>query len=70
MKTMQEIYENYVNGDRLTNTEVLEGYNFYLQLGQNLRKCGPVFQLAAKEALRIAYELYEFASARKILDIE
>lgn len=60
------IYEKYLNGDKLSNEEVIYGAEFYRVLADTLIKCGPVFRLACKEACSVYIGLDGYKSARKI----
>lgn len=63
---MKSVYEKLINGDSLTNKEVDSGVLFFKALADDLFTLGPVFRLAAIEALRTYNRLYDFQQARKL----
>lgn len=64
MRAEQEIYEKFCNGDRLSDDDLNVGYIHFLSLETLLRRSGPAFSLAAKEAGRVASALNEFKESR------
>jgi hypothetical protein len=60
------IYNKMLDGDALTNTEVIEGSAFYIKLAEDLSACGPAFRLAANEAHRVGRNLKDFREARNV----
>lgn len=62
----KEVYGKYIVGDHISDREVVEGYTFYRRLANDLRRCGPVFHLAFKEANYISDRLFEIGFARKL----
>lgn len=65
MKTPKQIYEDYKNGNPISDAELKQGMDFFLDLSQKLIQCGPVFSLAESEAWRIYMGLKSFQNARK-----
>ena len=64
------IYYKYVNGDSISNSEILEGYSFFFKLAKDLHKCGPVFKLSANEARKIADGLEGYARSRSLIEVD
>jgi hypothetical protein len=58
------VYEKFCNGDSLSDEEVNEGVIFYDYLSAKLFQCGPVFALAAREALRVRNTLHSYQQSR------
>lgn len=52
------------DGGHLSDAEVLEGAKHFRRVADMLVTCGPVFELAFKEANAIAMRLNNFAEAR------
>lgn len=67
--TPKDLYNKYVQGDKITDNQLKEGIPFWKDLADRLHKTGPVFKLCANEAGRIYRGLSDFAHARG-LDIE
>lgn len=63
---VKDIYDKYVNGDKLSDAELLLGFNHFTDLGKKLALSGPVFLLAAREANRISSSLEDIINARNI----
>lgn len=64
-KNMRQIYEAVIVGHNLTTEELEAGRNFMFQLARDLRQLGPVFNLASKEAQRVANTLDDYYQARQ-----
>lgn len=60
----RKVYEKYCNGDPISDSELAEALEFFNNIERDLRALGPVFQLAANEALRVKQGLQGFSSAR------
>lgn len=60
------LYEKFVNGDSLSNREVLDGYFHFRRMASDLVQSGPVFKLAATEAFRVADTLKSYADSRNL----
>jgi len=65
MNTAEKVYEKYSNGDSISDAELKFGIEFFDNLATNLFSAGPVFKLAAQEALRVRNMLHSFKIARK-----
>ena len=61
----ETIYNKFRDGDSLTDTDLEIGIKHFSEMGELLIKSGPVFRLAAQEALRTAGRLSDFQRARK-----
>ena len=60
----KDIYLKYCDGDKLTDMEIAYGITHFNELAKLLYISGPVFILAAREAMRIRDRLNEIAAAR------
>lgn len=60
----KDLYNKYVQGDKITDNQLKEGVPFWKDLADKLHKAGPVFKLCANEAGRVYRGLNEFADAR------
>lgn len=60
----KQVYEKYCNGDKISDAELEEALEFFGRLERDLRALGPVFHLAANEALRVKQGLQGFSDAR------
>lgn len=60
-KTM---YQKYCGGDKLTNADVLQGFNEFTDGYLALYKLGPEFRIAANECSRLALAFQGFGRAR------
>lgn len=65
MLRAQRIYEQYTNGDHITDDDLDYGIGFFKTITQELWSIGPVFKLSADETRRIWYALESFKEARK-----
>lgn len=63
------VYQSYVEGTTITDSDLLEAIEFFYELSNQLVKCGPVFKLAFKEANYTYLALEDYARARRILNI-
>lgn len=63
---MQSIYGKILTGAALTDDEVLDGYEFFQQLANNLEQLGPRFHFAFSEANRVSENLRQFKNYRRI----
>jgi len=61
----RSIYQAYNNGDKLTDAEIEYGMQHFKALDELARSAGPVFQLAANEAMRVHRALNDFYVARR-----
>lgn len=61
---IETIYTKFCNGDSLTDTDLDIGIKHFDELATLLMKSGPVFRLAASEALRVMMRFEEFRTAR------
>jgi hypothetical protein len=59
-----DIYTKFQNGDALTDNELDIGITHFTKMGDDLIKSGPVFRLAASEAIRVSQRLGDFRNAR------
>jgi len=64
--SIKEIYNKKVEGDPITDEDVLKGLCFFKQLAKDLVLCGPVFRLAFKEANDTYNTFYSYAVARNL----
>ena len=64
MHVARVVYEKYCNGDPIGDEELHEAIEFLTRMERDLRVMGPVFQLAANEAVRVLSSLESFARAR------
>lgn len=64
MKT--KIYDKYINGDSLTDGEVLEGMHSFKRAANALVGLGGAFKLACDECNRVYVNLHSFAVHRGI----
>lgn len=60
-----DIYNKFINGDALSDAELNVGINHFTKLADALVTCGPVFKLAANEAIRVSQRLLDFRNARQ-----
>lgn len=65
--SIKKVHEKVLNGDSLTDQEVLEGRKFFEQLSNDLHKAGPAFMIAQSEASRVYTTLNGFAWARSLI---
>ena len=61
---IRDIYEKYVNGDSLTDDEVLEGEKHFKILSDLLYQSGEAFAITAKEANRTYLGLQGYRVSR------
>jgi len=64
---MNTLYEDFCNGCKLTDTQVLEGYKEFKLAANVLFPLGIAFRVTAKELLKVADRLEEMAVAREIM---
>ena len=62
----KEIYAKYRNGDSLSDAEVKDGAEFFINLSRDLSMCGDAFLLSANEARRIGHGLEMFHIERNM----
>lgn len=70
---LKTLYRRYYDADRITNKEVIVGYNFFNDLANKLTKAGPTYKHFLVEALTLAQRLEDMGQARKlnmVLDVE
>jgi len=60
-----QLYNKITSGEALTDEEVNVGARGFTDLGNQLWMCGPTFQLAARELLRVGRMCEEFRDARR-----
>ncbi len=60
------IYENYIDGTPISDTNLIEAVEFFKKLADDLCKCGPVFKLAFKEANYTYLALSDYLAAREL----
>lgn len=60
----KDIYQKYCKGDKLTDMEIAYGITHFNEVAKLLYTSGPVFILAAREAMRIRDRLSEIDAAR------
>lgn len=65
MQQAEQIYNKYLNGDSLTDDELVVGIKHFTELEALCRRAGPVFRLPAYEAYRVHAALSAFQRARK-----
>lgn len=66
MNLIQQIYNKKIEGDPITDVEVIDGIKFFKKLADQLVICGPVFRLAFKEANDTYLTLLSYAHARQL----
>jgi hypothetical protein len=66
-KLARKTYEKFINGDSISDRELLNAVPFFKQLADNLTYMGPVFHLAANEAHRVYAKLFDFKVARGLV---
>jgi hypothetical protein len=64
MKSIARIYEALVDGDPLTDSEVLLGIEFFSDLAERAALVGPTYLLVARDARTTASTLNSFYTAR------
>jgi len=57
-------YQKYLNGDSITDAELLAGYQAFKTAGDALIKLGPAFTLACDESYRVVNKFKDFILAR------
>lgn len=62
---IETIYTKFQAGDSLTDEDLRIGIEHFNQMAEMLWKSGPVFRLAAQEAIRVADRLKGFQDARR-----
>lgn len=62
--TIREIYDRHARGDANSTTDLLMAAQHFEELEWRAMVAGPVFQLAAVEAGRVARAMREFIAAR------
>jgi hypothetical protein len=57
-------YQKYLNGDNITDDELLTGYSAFRDAADALIKLGPAFTLACDEAYRVVNKFRDYINAR------
>ena len=60
----KDIYEKYLDGDPISNKELLEAIPVFDSMARQLRQFGPVFKLAARELDSVLRGLEDYRMAR------
>ena len=63
-KIARKVYEQYRNGDSISNTDLLQAVDHFKQTEELLGHLGPVFHLAWLEAMKVSFTLTDFKRAR------
>jgi len=66
MRTLQQIYDSFLDGGRISNEELLFAMNHFRQLHSMLIVLGDRFAIAAYEAKRVELGLYSYAVSRML----
>jgi len=66
MKYIERIYEQYLNGDNITDTDLFNAISHFSKTHDCLNELGPTFKLATNECSRILYNLEGYRNARNI----
>jgi hypothetical protein len=60
----EDFYNKFVNGDPLTDYEVMRASMFFERLEKDLRQLGPVFKLSWDEVFRLKNRVDSICRAR------
>lgn len=64
---MEGVYQKFLNGDSLSNQEILDGIEFFEDLTDKLDSLGERFRLQANECLRVTQALKHYKLARGLI---
>lgn len=63
---LKSLYRRYYDAEPITDQELIVGTKHFRELADLLRKSGPEFSIAFKEAIQLSIRLEDMGNARKL----